>query len=70
MQIMFLGTKPHDFDALATRIKPHITKDNCFISIMAGIPIDYIKQQLECQNPVALNYAKHKCASRTLCYWH
>ncbi|QNY45072.1 pyrroline-5-carboxylate reductase [Staphylococcus aureus] len=50
---VFLGTKPHDFDALATRIKPHITKDNCFISIMAGIPIDYIKQQLECQNPVA-----------------
>ncbi len=32
---VFLGTKPHDFDALATRIKPHITKDNCFISIMA-----------------------------------
>ncbi|WP_041515300.1 pyrroline-5-carboxylate reductase family protein, partial [Staphylococcus aureus] len=44
---VFLGTKPHDFDALATRIKPHITKDNCFISIMAGIPIDYIKQQLD-----------------------
>ncbi len=50
---VFLGTKLILLHALATRIKPHITKDNCFISIMAGIPIDYIKQQLECQNPVA-----------------
>ncbi|HEI9174032.1 TPA: pyrroline-5-carboxylate reductase [Staphylococcus aureus] len=42
-----------DADYVFLGTKPHITKDNCFISIMAGIPIDYIKQQLECQNPVA-----------------
>lgn len=50
---IFLGTKPHDFDALAERIKSHVTKDNRFISIMAGITIDYIQQQLDATNPVA-----------------
>ena len=33
---VFLGTKPHDFENLANRIREHITNDNRFISIMAG----------------------------------
>lgn len=50
---VFLGTKPHDFEALAERIKDDITDDNRFISIMAGLSIDYIRQQLDTNNPLA-----------------
>ena len=54
MPIMyFLGTKPHDFENLANRIREHITNDNRFISIMAGLSIDYIRQQLNTNNPLA-----------------
>ena len=50
---VFLGTKPHDFEALAERIKDDITEDKCFISIMAGLSIDYIREQLNTNNPLA-----------------
>lgn len=50
---VFIGTKPYDFDALADRIAPHIKDDNRFISIMAGLPIDYIKDKLNTTNPIA-----------------
>lgn len=50
---VFLGTKPHDFETVAKRIRPYIQDNNRFISIMAGLPIDYIKQQLEVNQPVA-----------------
>ena len=40
---VFLSTKPYDFLKLAERIRPHINADNKFISIMAGLPINYIK---------------------------
>lgn len=50
---VFLGTKPHDFENLANRIREHITNDNRFISIMAGLSIDYIRQQLNTNNPLA-----------------
>ena len=50
---VFLGTKPHDFEALAERIKDDITEDNRFISIMAGLSIDYIREQLNTNNPLA-----------------
>ncbi|MCY1579918.1 pyrroline-5-carboxylate reductase [Staphylococcus pettenkoferi] len=50
---VFLGTKPYDFDNLADRIRPHINEDNRFISIMAGLPISYIQEQLGTSNPIA-----------------
>jgi len=50
---VFLGTKPHDFEDLADRIRDYITKDNRFISIVAGLSIDYIRQQLNTNTPLA-----------------
>ncbi len=50
---VFLGSKPHDFDQLATRIKGNIHNQNKFISIMAGLPISYIKQKLDTHAPIA-----------------
>lgn len=50
---VFIGTKPHDFEALAERIRPYIIDKNKFISIMAGLPMDYIREQLNTKNPVA-----------------
>ncbi|BGE82371.1 pyrroline-5-carboxylate reductase [Staphylococcus petrasii] len=50
---VFLGTKPYDFEEVAKRIQPHITDDNRFISIMAGLPINYIHEQLQVTNPIA-----------------
>ena len=41
------------FENLANRIREHITNDNRFISIMAGLSIDYIRQQLNTNNPLA-----------------
>ena len=41
------------FEALAERIKDDITDDNRFISIMAGLSIDYIRQLLDTNNPLA-----------------
>ena len=40
----------YDDEAL---LKEHITNDNRFISIMAGLSIDYIRQQLNTNNPLA-----------------
>lgn len=50
---VFLGTKPYDFDDLAERIKPYIVENNKFISIMAGLPINYIREKLDFNSPVA-----------------
>ncbi|MBO3064178.1 pyrroline-5-carboxylate reductase [Staphylococcus shinii] len=50
---VFLGTKPYDFDELADRIKPYIVENNKFISIMAGLPISYIREKLDFDSPVA-----------------
>ncbi|PTI66544.1 pyrroline-5-carboxylate reductase [Staphylococcus shinii] len=50
---VFLGTKPYDFDELAERIKPYIVENNKFISIMAGLPISYIREKLDFDSPVA-----------------
>ncbi len=50
---VFLGTKPYDFEEVAKRIQPHITDENRFISIMAGLPINYIHEQLQVSNPIA-----------------
>lgn len=50
---VFLGTKPHDFETVASRIKSHIQSDHRFISIMAGLSINYIREKLETNNPVA-----------------
>ena len=50
---VFLGTKPYDFDELADRIKPYIAEKNKFISIMAGLPISYIREKLASNNPIA-----------------
>ncbi|MGO3049434.1 pyrroline-5-carboxylate reductase [Staphylococcus casei] len=50
---IFIGTKPYDFDALAERIKPYVNEKNKFISIMAGLPISYIREQLGSNNPIA-----------------
>lgn len=50
---VFLGTKPYDFDNLAERIKPYIVENNKFISIMAGLPISYIREKLDFNSPVA-----------------
>lgn len=50
---VFLGTKPYDFEALADRIRPYITDKNRFISIIAGISIQYIRKQLDHDNPIA-----------------
>ncbi|MCE5089743.1 pyrroline-5-carboxylate reductase [Staphylococcus devriesei] len=50
---VFLGTKPYDFETVAKRIRPYITDENRFISIMAGLPINYIHDQLQVTNPIA-----------------
>ena len=50
---VFLGTKPYDFDELADRIKPYIVENNKFISIMAGLPISYIREKLDFDSTVA-----------------
>ncbi|SCT03274.1 pyrroline-5-carboxylate reductase [Staphylococcus caeli] len=50
---VFLGTKPYDFESLAERIKPFVSDSNKFISIMAGLPISYIREKLEADNPIA-----------------
>ncbi|MBU0437690.1 pyrroline-5-carboxylate reductase [Staphylococcus succinus] len=50
---IFLGTKPYDFDALAERIQPYVSEKNKFISIMAGLPMSYIREQLGSDNPIA-----------------
>ncbi|MCO4095513.1 pyrroline-5-carboxylate reductase [Macrococcoides canis] len=50
---VFLAVKPYDFDSVAERIKPYHFKENHFVSMMAGIPIDQIKNKLNTQNPVA-----------------
>lgn len=50
---VFLGTKPHDFETVASRIKSHIQSDHRFISIMAGLSVNYIREKLETNNPVA-----------------
>ncbi|ALN76474.1 pyrroline-5-carboxylate reductase [Staphylococcus agnetis] len=50
---VFLGTKPHDFDQLAERIRDHIDDKNKFISIMAGLPISYLREKLNPNNPIA-----------------
>lgn len=50
---VFLGTKPYDFESLADRIRPYITDRNKFISIMAGISIQYIRKELGHDNPIA-----------------
>ena len=47
-----LGTKPHDFETVASRIKSHIQSDHRFISIMAGLSINYIREKLETNNPL------------------
>ena len=48
-----MGTKPYDFDNLAERIKPYIVENNKFISIMAGLPISYIREKLDFNSPIA-----------------
>ncbi|GGB05211.1 pyrroline-5-carboxylate reductase [Macrococcus hajekii] len=50
---VFLATKPYDFDALSERIKDKIQPGNHFVSIMAGVPINQIKNKLQMQNPIA-----------------
>lgn len=50
---VFLGSKPHDFDQLAERIQNHIDDKNKFISIMAGLPISYLREKLNPNNPIA-----------------
>lgn len=50
---VFLGSKPHNFEQLAERIKNNADPNNKFISIMAGLPISYIREQLEVDNPIA-----------------
>lgn len=50
---VFLGSKPHDFDQLAERIQNHIDDKNKFISIMAGLPISYLREKLNPDNPIA-----------------
>lgn len=50
---VFLGSKPHDFDDLAERMHPHVDSKNKFISIMAGLPIAYIREALDVSNPIA-----------------
>ncbi|ARJ51908.1 pyrroline-5-carboxylate reductase [Staphylococcus lutrae] len=50
---VFLGSKPHDFNQLAERIKNHIQPNNKFISIMAGLPISYIEEKINTTQPIA-----------------
>lgn len=50
---VFLGSKPYDFEKVAQRIQPYINENNRFISIMAGLPINYIQEQLHVENPIA-----------------
>lgn len=50
---VFLAVKPYDFDAVAERIKPYQFKENHFVSMMAGVPINQIKNKLNTSNPVA-----------------
>lgn len=50
---VFLGTKPYDFDVLSERIRPNVTENNKFISIMAGLPISYIREKIGADNPIA-----------------
>ena len=38
---------------VAQRIQPYINENNRFISIMAGLPINYIQEQLQVENPIA-----------------
>ncbi|MFO3702056.1 pyrroline-5-carboxylate reductase [Staphylococcus felis] len=50
---VFLGSKPHDFDQIADRIRKHTDSNQKFISIMAGLPITYIREKLTVDNPIA-----------------
>ncbi|MCU7556794.1 pyrroline-5-carboxylate reductase [Macrococcus capreoli] len=50
---VFLAVKPHDFDSVVIRIKPHLNQHNKFVSMMAGVPIDQIKTKLQTANPIA-----------------
>lgn len=50
---VFLGAKPHDFDQLADRIRGYIDEKSKFISIMAGLPISYLREKLNPHNPIA-----------------
>lgn len=50
---VFLAVKPHDFDSLVDRIKPNHFTCNKFVSMMAGVPINQIKNKLQIANPVA-----------------
>ncbi|MBI5975331.1 pyrroline-5-carboxylate reductase [Staphylococcus canis] len=50
---IFLGSKPHDFDKIADRIREYVQPNHKFISIMAGLPISYIREKLSVDNPIA-----------------
>ena len=52
-RLCLLGSKPYDFEKVAQRIQPYINENNRFISIMAGLPINYIQEQLQVENPIA-----------------
>jgi len=44
--LIILAVKPQDTPALFARIKPHIDPQQVFLSIMAGVKIEYISQAL------------------------
>lgn len=48
-----LASKPQNFNDVATRIRPYLEKKTKLISVMAGIRIDTIQEEVGMQNAVA-----------------
>lgn len=47
MDLLIICVKPQDFSALAESIKPYLHKDQIVLSIMAGITVSRLQQELE-----------------------
>ncbi|TDP57885.1 pyrroline-5-carboxylate reductase [Flavobacterium dankookense] len=50
--IVILAVKPQDFDALAQTIKPFLKQNQILFSVMAGITLNSLEEQLACSKIV------------------
>lgn len=50
--IVILAVKPQDFESLASKVKPFLNKDQMLFSVMAGVTIATIEQELQCSKIV------------------
>jgi pyrroline-5-carboxylate reductase len=50
--LVVVAVKPQDFEALAPALKPHVRADAVVLSVMAGIPIQRLQDDLGCPTVV------------------